>query len=175
MACVELATTRFGADMAASRSVHYDHAAQTEKGRDVDFRRGLVTVIAVLALAVVTAACQPSAASGSSNSPTTPSGADALPPDDPHAPIAGVGTCHMGTASEQPLPDPLCTPGAINPDATQATLVTTVCKSGWTKTIRPPASYTDQLKREQIAAYGDTDTHSGDYEEDHLLSGALVA
>ena len=76
----------------------------------------------------------------------------------------------MGSADGQPLPDPSCTPGAVNPDATQETLATTVCKSGWTKTIRPPASYTDKLKREQIAAYGDTDTHSGDYEEDHLVS-----
>jgi hypothetical protein len=81
----------------------------------------------------------------------------------------------VGSASGQPLPDPSCTPGAINPNATQTTLATTVCKSGWTKTIRPPASYTDKLKREQIAAYGDTDTSSRDYEEDHLLSGALVA
>jgi hypothetical protein len=31
--------------------------------------------------------------------------------------------------------------GAINPDATQTTLTRTVCKSGRTKTIRPPASY----------------------------------
>ena len=133
------------------------------------FRKGLVTVIAVLAVVAGTAACQPSATSDS-NSPATASATDVLPADNPHAPVAGPGACHMGGAEGQPLPDPSCTPGAINPDATQATLATTVCKSGWTKTIRPPASYTDQLKREQIVAYGDTDTHSGDYEEDHLVS-----
>jgi hypothetical protein len=75
-----------------------------------------------------------------------------------------------GSDQGQPLPDPRCTPGAINPNVTQATIAATICTTGWTATIRPPASYTDKVKREQIAAYGDTDTHTRDYEEDHLVS-----
>jgi hypothetical protein len=76
----------------------------------------------------------------------------------------------MGSDQGQSLPDPRCTPGVINPGVTQANITTTICKSGWTATIRPPASYTNKLKREQITAYGDTDTHTTDYEEDHLIS-----
>ncbi len=68
------------------------------------------------------------------------------------------------------LPDPNCTPGAMYPAVTQSTIATTICVSGWTKTIRPPVSYTDELKTQQIAQYGYSDTKLADYEEDHLIS-----
>lgn len=49
------------------------------------------------------------------------------------------GTCHYRAAANgQTLPDPACTPGAINPKVTPDTLGTTVCRSGYTKSIRPP-------------------------------------
>lgn len=67
-------------------------------------------------------------------------------------------------------PDPLLTPGATNPAVTQATIATTICVSGWTATVRPPASYTTALKKRQLAAYGYADTTLADYEEDHLIS-----
>ncbi len=60
-------------------------------------------------------------------------------------------------------------PGATNPNVTQANITTTICVSGWTKTIRPPASYTDKLKRAQMAALGLPGDPST-YEEDHLIS-----
>ncbi|WAL68621.1 hypothetical protein ORV05_12865 [Amycolatopsis cynarae] len=41
--------------------------------------------------------------------------------------------------------------------------------NSWTDGIRPPASYTDQLKTQQIAAYGYADSQPRDYEEDHLI------
>jgi hypothetical protein len=60
-------------------------------------------------------------------------------------------------------------PGAVNPNVTQANIATTVCVSGWTKTVRPTASYTNKLKLQQMAQLGLTgDPH--DYEEDHLIS-----
>ncbi|MFF7989747.1 hypothetical protein ACFZDG_08165 [Kitasatospora xanthocidica] len=68
-----------------------------------------------------------------------------------------------------PLPDPYCTPGAYNPDVTQATIGRTICVSGWTATVRPPTSYTNPLKVQQIAQYGYADTSTADYEEDHLV------
>ncbi len=74
--------------------------------------------------------------------------------------------CH----SNGVLPDPNCTPGAVNPDVTQANIHQTICVSGYTKTIRPPASYTNHLKKEQIRQYGYADTMLHDYEEDHLIS-----
>ena len=67
-------------------------------------------------------------------------------------------------------PDPPRTPGATNPAVTQADIASTICISGWTATIRPPASYTTGLKRTQIVAYGYADTKLADYEEDHLIS-----
>lgn len=115
--------------------------------------------------------CGPLATNGTAgNTSATPPAAGSLPVDNPNAPVAGPDTCQMGSDQGQSLPDPRCTPGVINPGVTQANITTTICKSGWTATIRPPASYTNKLKREQITAYGDTDTHTTDYEEDHLIS-----
>jgi hypothetical protein len=68
-----------------------------------------------------------------------------------------------------PLPDPACTPGALNPDVTPATMGMTICVSGWTATIRPSSSYTNKLKKQGIADYGYADTNISDYEEDHFL------
>jgi hypothetical protein len=67
------------------------------------------------------------------------------------------------------LPDPALTPGAINPHVTQANIGSTVCVKGWTKTVRPPAFYTNRLKKLQIRQYGYSDTDPRDYEEDHLV------
>lgn len=61
------------------------------------------------------------------------------------------------------------TPGAINPDVTQASIKTTICVLGWTRTVRPPVSYTSHLKVAQIAAAGYDDVNPRDYEEDHLI------
>lgn len=69
-----------------------------------------------------------------------------------------------GTAWANPS-DP---PGAINPDVTQSNLSQTVCVPNWTKTVRPPVSYTNKLKLEQMKALGLTGKPS-DFEEDHEL------
>ena len=61
------------------------------------------------------------------------------------------------------------TPGTTNPDVTQATIHSTICITGWTKTIRPPVDYTNRLKREQMAAWQLPGTPA-DYQEDHLIS-----
>lgn len=59
-------------------------------------------------------------------------------------------------------------PGAVNPAVTQANIHSTICVSGWTKTVRPPTSYTNKLKSQQMAALGYTgDVHL--YEEDHRV------
>jgi len=61
------------------------------------------------------------------------------------------------------------TPGVLNPDVTQANIDTTICRHGWTKTIRPPTSYTNELKQKQMREYGVGGALS-DYQEDHLIS-----
>ncbi len=68
------------------------------------------------------------------------------------------------------LPDADRTPGRINPDVTQQNIKRTICRPGWTATIRPPASYTNALKKRQIDEYGYRDKKPASYEEDHLIS-----
>jgi hypothetical protein len=65
--------------------------------------------------------------------------------------------------------DPRRTPGVLNPDVTQANIRSTICRHGWTSTIRPPVSYTNALKHRQMRAYGETGSLSG-YQEDHFIS-----
>jgi hypothetical protein len=64
------------------------------------------------------------------------------------------------------------TPGATNPAVTQANIQSTICTSGYTATIRPPASYTTKLKAQQLATTYKTyaDKNLASYEEDHLIS-----
>src|SRR5260221_1606270 len=65
--------------------------------------------------------------------------------------------------------DAVRTPGVLNPDVTQATIGSTICVRGWTRTIRPPVEYTDALKAKQMRQYGERGRKS-DYQEDHLIS-----
>jgi hypothetical protein len=69
------------------------------------------------------------------------------------------------------LPNPLLTPGATNPRVTQATIGSTICVSGYTRTIRPPESYTEPIKYRQLdGGYNlGGDTRASNYEEDHLI------
>jgi len=61
------------------------------------------------------------------------------------------------------------TPGALNPDVTQATIRGTICTRGWTRTIRPPTGYTNALKVRQLREYGLRGPLSR-FQEDHLIS-----
>jgi hypothetical protein len=75
-----------------------------------------------------------------------------------------------GSSSKGPYHADLTrTPGVLNPDVTQATIATTICVRGWTKTIRPPTSYTNELKAKQMREYGVGGARS-EYQEDHLIS-----
>jgi hypothetical protein len=87
-------------------------------------------------------------------------------------PQPAAGSCRYRHEGGQPLPDPSCTPGALNPDVTQATITTTICrKGGYTSGIRPPVGITDKEKHANAVSYGYTGPlHDAEY--DHLLSGA---
>jgi hypothetical protein len=65
--------------------------------------------------------------------------------------------------------DPTRTPGALNPDVTQANIKQTICVRGWTKTVRPPVEYTNALKVKQMRDYGEVGDPSK-FQEDHLIS-----
>jgi len=62
---------------------------------------------------------------------------------------------------------PTHTPGARYSKVTQATISSTICKKGWTATIRRPAGYTNALK---LAEWHYADQNPSHYEEDHLIS-----
>ena len=84
-------------------------------------------------------------------------------------PQPAPGSCHYTYVGTDPLPDPRCTPGAVNPEVTQSDLNSTICASGFTATIRPPESITEPEKVASAAAYGYTGPlHVAEY--DHLIS-----
>src|SRR4051794_16510642 len=101
------------------------------------------------------AACGSSSASRAAPSATT------VPPPGGSATVIPAGTI---TA------DPTRTPGVTNPQATAATIATTICKAGWTATVRPSVSYTNNLKLRQLLADPRYTNHNpADYEEDHFI------
>lgn len=83
-------------------------------------------------------------------------------------PQPASGSCHARGTGLQSRPDPACTPGALNPAVTQATIDRTICVEGWTATVRPPESITEPEKASSMASYGDTGS-LGDYEYDHFV------
>ena len=78
------------------------------------------------------------------------------------------GSCHYSYVGRDPLPDPRCTPGAVSPQVTQADIGSTICRSGYASSIRPPESVTDVEKVASAAAYGYTGSfRTAEY--DHLV------
>ena len=69
------------------------------------------------------------------------------------------------------MPNPKLTPGLTNPAVTQKNIGTTICVVGYTKKIRPPVSYTNKLKYDQLhSGYNvQGDMNMRNYEEDHLI------
>jgi hypothetical protein len=85
-----------------------------------------------------------------------------------HSKAAAASRCHARGHGLFSLPDPRCTPGAVNPAVTQGDIGRTICRSGWTRTVRPPESVTEPEKRASMRAYGDRlPLHA--YEYDHLI------
>lgn len=76
----------------------------------------------------------------------------------------GLGAVLLASCAAPQAPSPHLV-GALNPDVTQATIHQTVCKTGWTATIRPSKSYTEALKRKQLPK----GAKPAGYEEDHLM------
>lgn len=80
-----------------------------------------------------------------------------------------AGSCHGRGRGLYSLPDAACTPGAIDPAVTQGNLARTICRSGYSASVRPPESVTEPEKRGSLAAYGDRrPLHY--YEYDHLVA-----
>ncbi len=95
---------------------------------------GLCLVIAVTSLALALSSC----AGESATTPAAPS--TAAPPQS----IAGspvIDVCHAEDGV-------YC---VLNPAVSQATIGQTICRSGWTATVRPSVAYTDALKSRQLS------------------------
>lgn len=94
----------------------------------------------------------------------------------PLALVSGCGTANAATAqgparcvAHGVLPDPACTPGAINPGVTQANIGSTICVRGWTRSVRPPEAVSARVKTERMAAYGFPASERPTVELDHLI------
>lgn len=109
---------------------------------------------------------------GSSTAPAPaqgPAGGLRVVPASSHVTGTYPAHCRVNVlAAGATLPDPGCTPGSVRADVTAATMATTICRRGWTATVRPPESETSTLKRLAITAYR-IDTPSADVELDHDL------
>jgi hypothetical protein len=132
---------------------------------------------AILCLASCSAADLSAAApaSGSANTSASPgangavsSGHGLKQVHDPRG-VTGTITGPCTYQDQGQLPDPRCTPGSIDPAVTQANIHATICRSGYTKKVRPSASETDRFKFDvAYPAYGDPDADKT--ELDHLVS-----
>jgi hypothetical protein len=80
-----------------------------------------------------------------------------------------VGSCHVRGQYPFNMPDLNCTPGALNPAVTQATIRNTICRTGYSSSIRPSTTVTEPEKLASIRAYGFHQA-PGSYEYDHLIS-----
>lgn len=85
--------------------------------------------------------------------------------------VPAPGSCHYRYATDgQPLPDPACTPGAVDSSVSDANRSSTICrKGGYTSTVRPPEALTQAAKRRLLAAYGVPQSQISHYELDHLI------
>ena len=84
-------------------------------------------------------------------------------------PAPAAGSCHYRLVDGVTLPDPACTPGAVDPAVTEGTLPQTLCrKGGYTTSVRPPQQVTDTFKKVARAAYSAPGA-SSEYELDHLV------
>jgi len=141
--------------------------------------RVLVGCVAVGVLTVV-AGCRPTGIAGEGPSTTAaPAGDGSIPVADGHGWTSGgldgtvpaAGSCHTRTAADgEALPDPACTPGAVDAAVSDTDISSTVCrKGGYTDSVRPPESLTNAAKKKLMAAYGIPASKMSDYELDHFI------
>ncbi len=133
-------------------------------------RWGRVRLVIVLAALLVSTGCAAPVASPS-DAAASPSASPmgSLPTLTPIATLpdrAGTGRCHAADGGF--LPDHLCTMGGVDPRVTQGSIAATICRSGYTTTVRPPESVTEPIKVERMAAYG-INAPLATYELDHLI------
>lgn len=113
-----------------------------------------LTLIFLLLLPVALFACTTLPSATSSGNP---------PASAPTSGSIGTRTKTSGCVSQNALPDPACTPGAILPDATKDK----ICVPGYSGETR---NVTEAEKSKVYAEYGIKTHKAGEYEVDHLIS-----
>ncbi len=86
--------------------------------------------------------------------------------------LAGVlpTSCHaIGGDISSALPDPRCTPGAIDVSISQGNLATTICSYGFIESLRPSFSLSEPAKYSLMKSYGYGGFRLHNYELDHLV------
>lgn len=78
-----------------------------------------------------------------------------------------MNTIAILLAAAAAVPNPKLTPGAADSKVTQRNVQTTICKSGYTDTVRQTTS---SMKKQVFVEYGIDPKNSGKYEVDHLIS-----
>lgn len=74
------------------------------------------------------------------------------------------------------LPDPNITPGATDPEVTEANIKESICKVThftWTEGHTPPASFLEPIEKDLVQKYGYEDTNLKHYQLDHLIPLSL--
>ncbi len=130
-------------------------------------RRSIIALLTVVLVAAVVTSMAVAATRGSGTPSAGTSPAPGLASPSPSPTLAAAAV----------LPNPALTPGVASADVTPADLSSTICVTGYTsgrrhddgRTVRPPESYTEALKKRQIAQYRYADANPADYEEDHLI------
>lgn len=125
----------------------------------------MLTLVAVLASGCASITVGGTATQSSSTARQTRVGALAAVHDPGKVTGTVPASCHAGPG---PTPDPACTPGAIDPAVTQQNIASTICRSGYTATVRPSTSQTDAAKAKMYKAYA-IPAHDTS-ELDHLVS-----
>ena len=86
--------------------------------------------------------------------------------------LAGVlpTSCHaIGGDISSALPDPECTPGAIDVSISQGNLGATICSYGFIESLRPPFNVSEPAKYSLMKSYGYGGFRLHNYELDHLV------
>ncbi len=83
--------------------------------------------------------------------------------------VIGPSRCRGAAAR----PDARCTPGDADPRVTAANIASTICRRGYSSSVRPPEEVTHAIKVHMVAAYGLTGTPFARLELDHLVPLSL--
>lgn len=85
--------------------------------------------------------------------------------------VSGVypTVCKRAAGEGPELPAHVCTPGALRSDVDPAHLELTVCKPGWSDSIRPPTAETNRMKTAAMIAYGIPASQRSVTELDHEI------